>query len=116
MVFTSMLKLMERLNNEYPEYSPALKSLYDNWNELSRFFEYPQEIRKIIYTTKAIEIINTQFRKVSRSNAVFPTLQKVLYLASKNMLKKWTQKIRGWEKILRMLVVIYPEKMDKYLI
>ena len=55
---------------------------------------------------------------MSRSKAVFPTddsLQKVLYLASKNMIKKWTQKIRGWEKILRMLVVIYPEKMDKYL-
>ncbi len=51
-------------------------------------------------------------RKVSRSKAVFPTIQKVLYLASKNMLKKWTQKIRGWEKILRMLVVIYPEKID----
>ncbi len=109
---------LERLNKEYPEYSPALKSWYDNWNELSHFFEYPQEIRKIIYTTNTIESINSQFKKVSRSKSVFPTddsLQKVLYLASKNMLKKWTQKIRGWEKILRMLVVIYPEKMDKYL-
>lgn len=110
---------LERLDKEYPEYSPALKSWYDNWNELSHFFEYPQEIRKIIYTTNTIESINSQFKKVSRSKAVFPTddsLQKVLYLASKNMLKKWTQKIRGWEKILRMLVVVYPEKMDKYLI
>jgi transposase-like protein len=110
---------LERLNKEYPEFSPALKSWYDNSNELSYFFEYPQEIRKIIYTTNTIESINSQFKKVSRSKAVFPTddsLQKVLYLASKNMLKKWTQKIRGWEKILRMLVVVYPEKMDKYLI
>jgi transposase-like protein len=110
---------LERLKKEYPEYSPALKSWYDNWNELSHFFEYPQEIRKIIYTTNTIESVNSQLKKVSRSKAVFPTddsLQKVLYLASKNMLKKWTQKIRGWEKILRMLVVVYPEKMDKYLI
>jgi transposase-like protein len=110
---------LERLKKEYPEYSPALKSWYDNWNELSHFFDYPQEIRKIIYTTNTIESVNSQLKKVSRSKAVFPTddsLQKVLYLASKNMLKKWTQKIRGWEKILRMLVVVYPEKMDKYLI
>ena len=58
-------------------------------------------------------------KKVSRSKSIFPTddpLQKVLYLASKNMLKKRTQKIRGWEKILRMLVVAYPKKIDKYLI
>ena len=64
---------LERLNKEYSEYSPALKSWYDNWNELSHFFDYPQEIRKIIYTTNTIESINSQFKKVSRSNSVFPT-------------------------------------------
>lgn len=109
---------LERLKNDYPEYSPALKSWYDNWNELSHFFEYPGEIRKIIYTTNIIESLNSQLKKVSRSKAVFPTddsLQKILYLASKNTVKKWTQKIRGWEKILRMLAVIYPEKINKYL-
>ena len=109
---------LERLNNDYPEYSPALKSWYDNWNELSHFFEYPEEIRKIIYTTNIIESLNSQFKKVSRSKAIFPTddsLQKILYLASKNTVKKWTQKIRGWEKILRMLAVVYPEKTNKYL-
>ena len=109
---------LERLKSDYPEYSPALKTWYNNWNELSHFFEYPQEIRKIIYTTNIIESLNSQFKKVSRSKAVFPTddsLQKILYLASKNTVKKWTQKIRGWEKILRMLAVIYPEKTNKYL-
>ncbi|WP_373877239.1 transposase [Propionigenium maris] len=76
----------------------------------------PTRDQKDYPSTNVIESINSQFRKVSCSKAVFPiddSLQKLPYLASKNMVKKRTQKIRGWEKILRMLVVIYPEKMNK---
>jgi len=66
----------------------------------------------MMYTTNVIESINSQFKKISRSKAIFPTdesLEKILYLVTQNISKKWTQKIRSWEKILRMLVIIYPE-------
>ncbi|OQY42137.1 MAG: hypothetical protein B6227_02945 [Fusobacteriia bacterium 4572_74] len=91
---------------------PALKFWYTHWIELSCFYEYPQEIRRMMYTTNVIESINSQFKKISRSKAIFPTdesLEKILYLVTQNISKKWTQKIRSWEKILRMLVIIYPE-------
>ncbi|MGL4402821.1 MAG: transposase, partial [Fusobacteriaceae bacterium] len=65
-----------------------------------------------------IESLNSQFRKVSNSRSIYPTedsLLKVLYLASKNITKKWSQKIRNWEKILRILVIEYGDKLEKYL-
>ncbi|MGL6169577.1 MAG: transposase, partial [Fusobacteriaceae bacterium] len=76
------------------------------------------EIRKLIYTTNIIESLNSQFRKVSNSRSIYPTedsLLKVLYLASKNITKKWSQKIRNWEKILRILVIEYGDRLEKYL-
>lgn len=109
---------LENLSSRYPEYSPALKSWYAHWTELSCFYEYPQEIRRMMYTTNVIESINSQFKKISRSKAIFPTdesLEKILYLVTQNISKKWTQKIRSWEKILRMLVIIYPEQVEKYM-
>ncbi|MGL4999279.1 MAG: transposase, partial [Cetobacterium sp.] len=65
-----------------------------------------------------IESLNSQFRKVSNSRSIYPTedsLLKVLYLASKNITKKWSQKIRNWEKILRILVIEYGDRLEKYL-
>lgn len=76
------------------------------------------EIRKIIYTTNIIESLNSQFRKVSNSRSVYPSddaLLKVLFLSSKNIIKKWNQKVRGWEGILRMLSIEYGERLEKYL-
>ncbi len=72
----------------------------------------------MMYTTNAIESINSQFKKISRSKTIFPTdesLEKILYLVTQNISKKWTQKVRSWEKILRMLVIIYPEQVEKYM-
>lgn len=83
------------LKNDPPEFAPALRSWYTNWNELLLFFNFPMEIRKIIYTTNIIESLNSQFRKVSNSRSVYPSedaLLKVLYLASKNILKNGIKK------------------------
>ena len=109
---------LEALKNDLPEFAPALRSWYSNWNELSHFFNFPMEIRKMIYTTNIIESLNSQFRKVSNSRSVYPSeeaLLKILYLSSKNIMKKWNQKVRGWEGILRMLSIEYEDRLDKYL-
>ncbi|MCQ8213681.1 transposase [Cetobacterium somerae] len=82
------------------------------------FFNFPMEIRKMIYTTNIIESLNSQFRKVSNSRSIYPSedaLLKILYLSSKNIMKKWNQKIRGWEGILRMLSIEYEGRLEKYL-
>ncbi|MGL4402688.1 MAG: IS256 family transposase [Fusobacteriaceae bacterium] len=109
---------LEALKEEHPEYAPSLRGWYNNWAELSYFFNFSLEIRKLIYTTNIIESLNSQFRKVSNSRSIYPTedsLLKVLYLASKNITKKWSQKIRNWEKILRILVIEYGDRLEKYL-
>lgn len=85
-----LLDFKEKWQTQYPS---AVKLWEDNWDILSTFFAYPVEIRKIIYTTNIIEGLNRQFRKVTKTKAVFPNddlLRKMLYLASQNITKKWT--------------------------
>ncbi|MGL4509303.1 transposase [Cetobacterium sp.] len=82
------------------------------------FFNFSMEIRKIIYTINIIESLNSQFRKVSNSRSVYPsedTLLKVLFLSSKNIMKKWNQKVKDWEGILRMLSIEYRWHLEKHL-
>ncbi len=110
-------KLTE-LDSKYPEYKAPLKSWFDDWGELSKFYDYPQEVRKIMYTTNTIESLNSQFKKIGGSKGVYPTdnsLLKILYLSSKNIAKKWTQKIRGWEKILRILTIEFKDELKEYI-
>ncbi|MGL4801400.1 transposase [Cetobacterium sp.] len=112
------MKVLETLKNVFPEFAPALRSWYTSWSELSHFFNFHMEIRKIIYTTNIIESLNSQFRKVSNSRSVYPsedTLLKVLFLSSKNIMKKWNQKVRGWKGILRMLSIEYEDCLEKHL-
>lgn len=76
------------------------------------------EIRKIICTVNIIERLNSQFKKVSNSQSVYPSeeaLLKVIFLSSKNIMKKWNQKVRGWEGILRILSVKFEGDLEKYL-
>ena len=92
-------------NNSYPT---CIKSWYDNWDELSPFFKYSVDLRKIMYTTNIIENLNRQYRKVTKAKTIFPTdeaLLKMLYLATEQALKKWTQRVRGWDKIRNELSI-----------
>ncbi|MEI6856460.1 transposase, partial [Psychrilyobacter sp.] len=86
--------------------------------ELSEFFNYPAEIRKIMYTTNIIESLNSSFRRTTKARNIFSTdqsLMKLLYLSSENITKKWTQKVRGWESILRMLSIEFEESLKGHL-
>ena len=96
-------------------YSVAINSWINNWDELSTFFKYPEEIRRLIYTTNAIENYNRQLRKATKTKSIFPTddsLLKMLYLVTQDIAKKWTQPIRNWGYILAQLSVYFDDKLD----
>lgn len=95
------------------KYSYVFKSWKENWGELSTFFEYTPEIRKIMYTTNAIESLNSQYRKVTKTKTVFPTdksLLKILYLGTLNITKKWKNPIRNWTPILGQLSIEFEDR------
>lgn len=109
---------LEEVKEKFPEYAIYLKSWEDNWQELSPFYGYPEAIRKIIYTTNAIESLNRQFRKVTKTKAVFPhseSLIKLLYLAQVDISKKWKAPIHNWGEIIAQLAIIFPDQIQKIL-
>jgi transposase-like protein len=106
-------KLIEFKEKWLKLYPAAIKSWEDNWDILSTFYAYPPEIRKIIYTTNIIEGVHRQFRKVTKTKSVFPNddaLRKILYLASNNIVKKWTQRYRNWEMVLNHLAILFQDR------
>jgi transposase-like protein len=112
----SLERLMAFKEKWSAKYPAAIKSWEDNWDILSTFFAYPPAIRKIIYTTNIIEGLNRQFRKVTKTKSVFPnddSLRKMLYLASNNIVKKWTMRYRDWDMVLNHLALQFE---DRYVI
>ena len=96
------------------KYSYAIKSWKDNWEELTVFFEFPLEIRKIIYTTNLIENLNGKIRKYTKNKLSFPTDQAVMksvYLATREATKKWSMPIRNWGLILNQFLTIYEKRV-----
>lgn len=112
------LQQLDLLEDKWGDrYLIAVKSWRNNWDEISAFFKYPPEIRKMIYTTNAIESYNRQLRKVTKSKSVFPTdesLMKMLYLATMDIQKKWTQRYRGWSMILAQLSIHFEDRLQGY--
>ncbi len=99
------------------KYPKIGKSWRENWPKLSTFFKYPEEVRKLIYTTNAIEGFNRQLRKVTKSKSVFPTddsLLKMLYLAMMDITKKWTGKRQDWSVIHAQLEVFFADRIANY--
>lgn len=96
------------------KYSYAIKSWRDNWEELTIFFEFPIEIRKIIYTTNLIENLNGKIRKYTKNKLSFPTDQAVMksvYLSVREATKKWSMPIRNWGVILNQFLIIYNQRV-----
>ena len=107
--------LKEKWGRKYPY---AIRNWENNWEDVSSFFQFSEEIRKIMYTTNILEGLNRQYRKVTKTKSVFPSdqsLEKMLYLASENITKKWTQRYRGWDQVLNQLIVLYGERLSQYL-
>ena len=105
----------EKWGKKYPY---AVSNWENNWEDVSPFFQFPDEVRRIMYTTNIIEGLNRQYRKVTKTKSVFPSdssLEKMLYLASLNVAKKWTQRYRNWDQVLNQLTVLYGERLTQYL-
>lgn len=103
-------KLQEVKTKWEDKYPSALKIWEDNWDSICPFFQFSNDVRKIMYTTNTIESLNRQFRKYTKTKAVFPTdisLTKCLYLATMNITKKWTQPYRNWGPILSELSIMF---------
>ena len=107
----NLLKLGETWGNKY---AIAVRSWENNWDELSIYFNYPAQIRRVIYTTNAIESYNRQLRKVIKTKGAFPhsdSAAKLLYLANANIVKKWTMPIPNWALILNQLVIRFGDRL-----
>lgn len=93
------LSALERLDEKWgKQYPSAIKTWRNNWDVITPFFSFPEEIRMIMYTTNIIEGLNRQFRKVTKTKSTFPSddsLLKMLFLASENAMKKWTMRYRN---------------------
>ena len=99
-------------------YPLIVRSWRNNWAEISTFFKYPPEIRKIIYTTNMIESYHRQLRKVTKGKSIFPTdeaLLKMLYMATQDVLRRWTGRVQNWGQILLQLSIFFPDKVKAHL-
>ena len=98
------------------DYPPIGQSWRRNWDRLIPFFDFPTEIRKVIYTTNAIESVNYSLRKLTRHRGALPSdeaLIKLLYLALRNISKKWTMPIRDWKAALNQFTIRYEERLPQ---
>lgn len=98
------------------DYPTIVKSWRSNWPRITPFFDYPPEIRRIIYTTNAIESVNMSLRKITKNRGSFPSddaLVKLFYLALANISKKWTMPLRDWKAALTRFTIQFEERMPK---
>ena len=98
------------------KYPAIVKSWRGNWNRVIPFFDYPKDIRKVIYTTNIIESLNRTLRKSVKNRGHFPTedsVMKVLYLAIKGVSKKWTQPIRDWKRALNQFSIRFGDRFPE---
>ena len=113
----SALEALDAFGEKWDKkYAYITKSWRENWANLSTYFKYPYEIRKLIYTTNAIEGFNRQLRKVTKAKSVFPTddsLLKMLYLAMMDITKKWTGRRIDWGQILAQLYVYFEGRIPE---
>ena len=105
--YEELQKVKNKWQSKYPT---ALKNWEENWDAICPFFSYSNDLRKIMYTTNTIESLNRCFRKYTKTKSVFPSddsLMKCLYLATQNIMKKWTTRYRNWDMILGELSIMF---------
>lgn len=106
----NLLAFCEHWRSQYPS---CVKSWEENWEVLSTFFEYPLEIRKIIYTTNIIEGLNRQFRQITNNKPSFTnddSLRRMLYLAAQRIMKHWHARCQNWDLVLSQLELMFPQR------
>ena len=106
----NLLQFGEKWRKQYPS---CVKSWEENWDVLSTFFEYPAEIRKIIYTTNIIEGLNRQFRQITKNKPSFTnddSLRRMLYLAAQRITKHWKSRCQNWDLVLSQLELMVADR------
>jgi putative transposase len=96
------------------KYPAILRSWDDNWAELTTFFNYPEEIRRVIYTTNAVEAYHRMVRKFTKAKAIFPTddsIKKVIFLSTREITKKWTMPVRDWGMVYSQFVIFFADRI-----
>ena len=107
----ALLDFSEKWDAKYPMIS---QSWWRHWENLTTFFNFPPEIRKVIYTTNAVESLNSSFRKILKTKGSFPNDEavfKLIYLAFKNIAKKWTRPIVNWPLALNQFAILFPDRL-----
>ena len=110
-----LLEFGEKWDSKYPQIA---KSWTNNWRNLSAIYKYPPDIRRAIYTTNAIESLNSVVRKATRNRKVFPdddSAKKVVYLAIQEASKRWTMPIRNWKPALNRFSIEFGERVTAHL-
>jgi transposase-like protein len=110
-----LAKLDEKWGEKYPI---VLQSWNNKWENLSYYFKYPKEIRKIMYTTNIIESVHSQFRKLTKTKGAFPnenSLLKLLYMGILNAKEKWSQPVHNWSLTISQLAIFFEGRLDNYL-
>ena len=110
------LEQLERVTAKWEkDYPNAMKSRHTNRDVISPIFKFSAQVRKVIYTTNAIESLNSGYRRLNKQRSVFPSdtaLLKALYLATTEISKKWTMPLRDWGKVLGELEIMYPDRLN----
>lgn len=113
------LAQLDNLKDKWQDkYAIVLDSWYNNWNQLSTFFTFSPEIRKMIYTTNTLEGFNRQIRKYTKVRTIFPTdesLNKCIYLATMEIIEKWTQPTPNWGRTLAELSIVFDKQLNDQL-
>ena len=110
-ICTDPVQLVEKWGKQYPL---AVNPWVNHWDKVSTYFKYPADLRRLVYTTNAVEALHRQFRKVTKNRAVMPndnSLVKILFLASRDIQKKWTMILSNWSLIISQLHVTFGDRI-----
>jgi putative transposase len=111
---------LEDLDEKWAKKYPlSVKSWKNNWGELSTYFKYPEELRRIIYTTNSVENFHRSLRKVTKAKSSFVNdmaLMKILYLATMDTTRKWSERMRDWPVIFSQLDIFFGERIKEYVV
>jgi putative transposase len=111
----ALVEFKNKWDDKYPTISDSWNR---NWAEIIPFLSYPEDIRKAIYTTNSIESVNFTLRKIIKNKQLFPnddSIRKILYLALRNISKKWTMPIKNWKLALNQFAILFPERFPEKL-
>lgn len=106
---------LQKMKKKWKQYEMYLKSWETKWDELNSFFKYSQPVRRVIYTTNAVESLHRQFRKVTKTTSIFPneeSLIKLLWLAQRDISKKWNMAIQNWGEIIGQISIMFKDRIE----